>query len=71
MKYVGTPTGEEASQVTLVVKNPPAMHEMKETCKKFPWRRAWQPTPVFWPGKSYGQQRLAGYSPQGLRVGHD
>ena len=28
VKYVGTPTGEEASQVTLVVKNPPAMQEM-------------------------------------------
>ena len=27
------------------------------------WRRAWQPPPVFLPGKSYGQRRLAGYSP--------
>ena len=29
------------------------------------WRRAWQPTPVFWPGESPGQRRLAGYSPWG------
>jgi len=30
-----------------------------------PWRRAWQPTPVFLPGESQGQRSLAGYSPQG------
>ena len=30
--------------------------------KKFPWRRAWQPTPVFLPGESHGQRSLAGYS---------
>ena len=30
--------------------------------KKSPWRRKWQPTPVFVPGKSYGQRSLAGYS---------
>ena len=27
------------------------------------WRRKWQPTPVFTPGKSHGQRSLAGYSP--------
>ena len=26
------------------------------------WRRAWQPTPVFLPWKSYGQRSLVGYS---------
>ena len=31
---------------------------------KIPWRRKWQPTPVFLPGKSYGQRSLAGYSPK-------
>ena len=29
---------------------------------KIPWRRKWQPTPVFLPGKSHGQRTLAGYS---------
>ena len=39
--------------------------------RKTPWRRKWQPTPVFLPGKSHGQRSLAGYSPWGLkRVGH-
>ena len=33
--------------------------------RKIPWRRAWQPTPVFFPGESHGQRSLAGYSPQG------
>ena len=31
--------------------------------RKSPWRRAWQSTPVFLPGKSHGQKSLAGYSP--------
>ena len=30
-----------------------------------PWRRKWQPTPVFLPGKSHGWGSLVGYSPQG------
>ena len=38
---------------------------------KIPWRRKWQPTPVFLPGKSHGQRSLVGYSPCGHRVGHD
>ena len=28
--------------------------------KKIPWRRKWQLTPVFLPGKSHGQRSLAG-----------
>jgi len=32
---------------------------------KIPWRRKWQPTPVFLPGKFHGQRSLAGYSPWG------
>ena len=30
-----------------------------------PWRRKWQPTPAFLPGKSRGQRSPAGYSPWG------
>ena len=37
-----------------------------------PWRRKWQPTPVFLPGESHGQRSLAGSSVHGVaRVGHD
>ena len=32
---------------------------------KIPWRRKWQPTPVFLPGKSHGPRSLVGYSPWG------
>ena len=50
------------------VKNPPTMHEMEEISIRSlggedPWRRKWQPTPVFLPGESHGQRSLAGYSP--------
>ena len=34
---------------------------------KIPWRRAWQPTPVFLPAESHGQRSLVGYSPWGHR----
>ena len=30
-----------------------------------PWRREWQPTPVFLPGEFHGQRNLEGYSPWG------
>ena len=32
-----------------------------------PWRKAWQPTPVFFPGESHGQRNLLGYSPWGFK----
>ena len=32
-----------------------------------PWRRKWQPTPVFLPGESHGWRNLAGYSPWGRK----
>ena len=34
---------------------------------RFPWRRAWQPTPVFLPEESRGQRSLAGCSAWGCR----
>ena len=37
-----------------------------------PWRKKWQPTPIFLPGKSHGHRSLVGYSPLGSqRVRHD
>ena len=35
--------------------------------RKSPWRREWQPTPVFLPGESHGQSSLVGYSPSGQK----
>ena len=34
--------------------------------EKIPWRRKWQPTPVFLPEESHGQRNQAGYSPWGF-----
>ena len=34
------------------------------------WRRKWQPTPVFLPGKVHGQRSLAGCSPWGYTTEH-
>ena len=39
---------------------------------KIPWRRKWQPTPVFLPGDSHGQRSLVCYSPWCCkRAGHN
>ena len=35
--------------------------------RKIPWRRKWQPTPVFLPGESHGWRSLVGYSPWGCK----
>ena len=53
-----------------VVKNPPAIQETQEMRVQFlsgedRWRRKWQSTPVFLPGKPHGQRSLVGFSPRG------
>ena len=65
-----------ASQVALVVKNLSTnAGDMRYGFKnegEIPWRRKWQPTPVFLPGESHGQRSLAGYSPWGrTEIGHE
>ena len=55
-----------------MVKNPPAMQETQVSSLGWedPWRREWQPTPLLWPEKSYGQRSLVqSVGPQ--RVRHD
>ena len=44
---------------------------IRETWVRKIWRRKWQPTPVFLPGKSHEQRSLVGYSPWDRRVEHD
>ena len=34
---------------------------------KVPWRRKWQPTPMFLPEKAHEQRSLAGYSAKGYK----
>jgi len=60
--------------VALVVKSPICRrYESDPWVRKIPWRRAWQPTPVFLPGESHGQRSLMGYHPksQSQRVRHN
>ena len=38
-------------------------HRFHPWVGKIPWRKKWQPTPVFLPGKFQGHRSLAGYSP--------
>ena len=35
--------------------------------RKIPWRKKWRSTPVFLPGKYYGQRSLVGCSPRGCK----
>ena len=42
-------------------------HEFNPWLRKIPWRRKWQPTPVFFPEEFHGQRSLAVYSPWGRK----
>ena len=66
------PFAARASQVVLEVKNTPASAGNKTLgftswVGKIPWRRGWQPSPIFLPGESHGQRSLVGYRPWGCR----
>ena len=51
------------------VKRLPAMGEtgFNSWVGKIPWRRKWQSTPAFFPGKAHGRRSLIGYSPWGQK----
>ena len=55
----------------LVIKNLPANAEDIRDASlipgKIPWRRKWQPIPVFLPEESHGQRSLMDYSPWGCK----
>ena len=57
------------SPVVQMVKNLPVMQEtgFDPWFGKIPWRREWQPTPVFLPGEFHRQRSLMGYSPWGCK----
>ena len=62
-----------ASQVVLVVKNPPAIAgDIRDSglipgLRRSPGRQQRQPTLVFLPGESHGQRSLVDYSPWGRK----
>ncbi|KAI4532507.1 hypothetical protein MG293_017772 [Ovis ammon polii] len=59
---MGFPGGSAAN-------NLPAMQESQEPrvpSLKIPWRRAWQPTPIFFPGESPGTEEAGGLQSMGV-----
>ena len=71
--HTHTHTHRSLSHVALMVKDLPGdTGDRKDVglipgSGRFPWRRAWQPTPVFLPGESRAQGNLVGYCPWGLK----
>ena len=67
--HVGESSGPNSFWTSLVaqmVKNLPEMQEAwVDPLEMIPWRKEWQPIPVFLPGEYPGQRSLAGYSPWG------
>ena len=55
----------EIHPVAQMVKRLPTMREIRLQSLKISWRRQWQSTPVFLPGKSHGRRNLVGYNPWG------
>jgi len=55
--------------IAQIVKNLPVMQEtgFNPWVRKIPWKRKWQPTPVFLPGQFHEQRSMAGYSPWGRK----
>ena len=41
------------------------LKRLSSSSRKIPWRRKWQPTPVFLPVEFHGWRGMAGYSPWG------
>ena len=64
---IALPSG--ASLVAQMIKNPPACRRtgFNPWVGKIPWRREWQPTPLFLPEQFHGQRSLADPSPWGCK----
>ena len=63
-----------ASLVAQMVKNPPAMRETRFDLwvRKIPWRKEWQPTPVFFAWRIPWMEETGGLQFTGSqRIGHD
>ena len=66
MSFVGFSGGASGKEPTLEYRRCKRLR-LDSWVGKAPWRREWQPTPVFLPRKSYGQRSLVGYSPWGCK----
>ena len=62
---MGFPGGTSGKKKNLSAKARDMRHKFDPWVGKIPWRKEWQPTPVFLPGEFHEQRRLVGYSPWG------
>ena len=58
---LGFPSGSDGKEFACQCRRP----GFDPQVGKIPWRREWQPTPVFLPGEFHGQRTLEGYNPWG------
>ena len=66
--FPGSTSGKESAQQCRRHKG----HSFNPCIRKIPWRRAWQPTPVFMPGESLWTEEPGGlWSIGSPRAGHD
>ena len=63
---LGFPSGSVVKKICLQCKRH-RRHGHDPWVGKIPWKRAWQPTPVFLPRESHGQRSLVHYSPRFCR----
>ena len=63
-KYLGLPSGASGEE-RAYQRRRRDRRRFDPWVGKIPWRRKWQPTQVFLPGKPHGERRLLGYSPYG------
>ena len=62
-KYMGLPSWLSSKESACQIMRP----GFNLWDRKIPWRRKWQPTLVFLPGKSHGQKSLVSNSPQSCK----
>ena len=73
---IGFPGGASSKELTYQYRRA-RRHRFDFWVGKIPWRREWQPTPVFLPGEYHGQRSVGVGGRWGLqfmgsqRVGHD
>ena len=58
--YIGFPGGASGKEFTCQGRRH-KRHGFDPWVGKIPWRRKWQPDPVFLPGKFHGQRSLVRY----------
>ena len=66
MCFTGLPRWHSSKKKSIYQCRRPKRGRFNPWVKKIPWSRKWQPTPVFLPGKFYGQRSWAGCGSQGL-----